>query len=379
MNGAAPATEETLRGRLDDAVAAVAAASAETLRWVALYDQRTWWARDGATSMSSWLSARHGLAWGTAREWVRVARALRELPRIGEAFARGRLSWDQVRPLTKFVTAQTEDRWVERSVEMSPSALWREAGRHERVRARDERQAHRARYLSLWWDPQSPFLYLQGRLGREQGAALQAALEKRWEEVVVPDEPHDPAEARMADALVELVTGGTSEDAPRASLVVHAEASALTGEEPSRGPWLSETEEGTRLPSEAVRRLACDSRIEWVLEGAGGVVGIGRRGRSVPEPLLRVLRQRDEGVCRFPGCGRRRWLQAHHLRHWAGGGPTDLDNLVLLCHAHHRLLHEGGWRTSGHPGRDLRFHDPRGRPLRPGIAVEQAVLAEAVS
>jgi len=50
--------------------------------------------------------------------------------------------------------------------------------------------------------------------------------------------------------------------------------------------------------------------------------------------------------------------------HWAKGGGTDLDNLILLCHAHHRLIHEGGWRTSGHPGRDLRFHDPTGRALR---------------
>jgi hypothetical protein len=97
---------------------------------------------------------------------------------------------------------------------------------------------------------------------------------------------------------------------------------------------------------------------------------VGRRGRAVPGYMARLLRHRD-GACRFPGCERRRWLKAHHLVHWARGGATDLDNLVLLCHAHHRLLHEGGWRTSGHPARDLRFHDPGGRPVRtmpPGLA-----------
>jgi hypothetical protein len=57
-------------------------------------------------------------------------------------------------------------------------------------------------------------------------------------------------------------------------------------------------------------------------------------------------------------------LKAHHLVHWADGGPTDLDNLVLLCHAHHTLLHEGGWGTSGHPARELRFHDPGGQRIR---------------
>ncbi|MGH2654944.1 MAG: DUF222 domain-containing protein, partial [Actinomycetota bacterium] len=156
-----------------------------------------------------------------------------------------------------------------------------------------------------------------------------------------------------------------------ATLVVHAGAEVLTREEPSNGPWLAETEGGQRLASESVRRLACDGRIEWVLESGGRPVGIGRRGRAVPGQLLRVLRHRDGAACRFPGCERKRWLHAHHLVHWADGGGTNLGNLVLLCHAHHRLIHEGGWRTSGHPAWDLRFHDPGGRPLRttpPGLA-----------
>jgi Domain of unknown function (DUF222)/HNH endonuclease len=143
-------------------------------------------------------------------------------------------------------------------------------------------------------------------------------------------------------------------------VVIHARAEALVGDRPS----LAETEGGHRLASETVRRLACDGRIEWVLERGGRPVGIGRRGRQVPGALGRALRHRDRG-CRFPGCERRRWLHAHHLRHWGRGGPTDLGNLVLLCGYHHRLLHEGGWRATGDPGGDLRFHDPGGRTLTP--------------
>src|ERR687892_237710 len=172
----------------------------------------------------------------------------------------------------------------------------------------------------------------------------------------IPPDPGaaDPPGARLADALVDVATGGPEP----ATVVVHAEAGVLTRQEPETGPWLAETDGGRRLPSEAVRRLACDGRIEWVLER------VGRRGRTVSGSLLRVLRYRDGGACRFPGCERKRWLHAHHLVHWAEGGATNLDNLVLLCHAHHRLIHEGGWRTSGHPARELRFHDPGGRPLR---------------
>ena len=166
----------------------------------------------------------------------------------------------------------------------------------------------------------------------------------------------------MADALVELTcSGGDGESAPP-TLVVHADAAVLTREHPRKGPWLSETEIGTRLSSEGVRRLDCDARIEWVLEHAGRTVGMGRRGRTVPGAMLRVLRHRDV-TCRFPGCGRKRWLKVHHVAHWASGGSTDLNNLVLLCDAHHRLIHEGGWRIGGRPDREIRFHDPRGRAV----------------
>jgi hypothetical protein len=354
---------------LDDAVFVMTAASAEALEFVAAYDHQKLWARDGATSMTSWLAGRYGLAWGTAGEWVRVSHALRGLPKIAEAYASGRLSWDQLRPLTRFVTSETDEFWAGRASDLRPSTLHREAGRHERIRSQDATELHRMRFLSLNWDFELPLLHLEGILPAEQGAALQAALERRAEDVVLADRPAgDPKEARLADALVELVTRSGPEEAPTATLVVHADAKVLASDESGQGRWLAETEMGQRLASETVRRIACDSRIEWVLESRGRPVGIGRRGRNVPGPIARILRHRDGG-CRFPGCGRRLWLKAHHLVHWAAGGATNLDNLVLLCHAHHRLIHEGGWRTSGHPAHDLRFHDPGGRPLRKASAV----------
>jgi hypothetical protein len=220
------------------------------------------------------------------------------------------------------------------------------------------------RSLSMWWDPELPVLYLEGMLPAEQGAALQTALERRAEHVVVADNPDSPQEARLADALVELVTESNDGTSSVPTLVVHSGAEILAGRESGVGPWLAETESGQRLCTDAVRRLACDARIEWVLERDGRTVGIGRQGRTVPSTIARLLRYRDGG-CRFPGCERRRWVHAHHIVHWGDGGGTDLDNLVLLCSAHHRLIHEGGWRISGHPGEDLRFHDPGGRPLRP--------------
>jgi hypothetical protein len=76
---------------------------------------------------------------------------------------------------------------------------------------------------------------------------------------------------------------------------------------------------------------------------------VGRATRVVAPAQRTALTVRDGG-CRFPGCDRPvAWCDAHHLRHWLHGGPTDLGNLVLLCRGHHHAVHEGGWRLDRHP------------------------------
>jgi hypothetical protein len=150
---------------------------------VAAYDERRLWERDGATSMTGWLAGRYGLARSTAREWVRVAHRLGELLRIAEAYAQGRLSWDQLRPLTKFATPENDEYWAGRAAQLRPWSLHREAERHEKVRPKDAQRVHNMRYLSLHWDHEMPVLYLEGMLPAEQGAAVQSALERQAEHV----------------------------------------------------------------------------------------------------------------------------------------------------------------------------------------------------
>jgi hypothetical protein len=121
-----------------------------------------------------------------------VTHALRRLPAIARAYARRELSWDQLRPLTRFATPETDEFWARKAPKLRPSTLHREAKRHEQLRTEDVRDIHRRRYLSLWWDPDSPVLYLEGLLGAEQGAALQTALERRAQEVVLEEPPRTP-------------------------------------------------------------------------------------------------------------------------------------------------------------------------------------------
>ena len=123
-----------------------------------------------------------------------------------------------------------------------------------------------------------------------------------------------------------------------------------------------------RVSAETSRRLACDASVVEVRHGPDGrILDVGRRTRTIPPAIRRALEVRDRG-CRFPGCGLR-FTDAHHVVHWADGGETKLDNLVLLCRHHHRLLHEEGFRLELNPwegGRPV-FYDPRGVPV-PDVA-----------
>jgi hypothetical protein len=120
--------------------------------------------------------------------------------------------------------------------------------------------------------------------------------------------------------------------------VVHAQVDANTGE--LRG---GEIEGGPALPRESVERLRCTARTQSVIEDrSGSVLGLGRMTREPSTAMVRQVRYRDRG-CRFPGCGARRFTEAHHIVWWSRGGRTDLDNLLLICSCHHRLVHEHGW------------------------------------
>ena len=113
-------------------------------------------------------------------------------------------------------------------------------------------------------------------------------------------------------------------------------------------PWLGP------LSTASARRIACDCELTAILLDDNGVpLNLGRSERLVSPQQRRALIARDHG-CAFPACGRPpAWTQAHHIIHWIDCGTTDLANLVLLCTAHHRVIHHNGWDitmgTDGHP------------------------------
>jgi hypothetical protein len=170
--------------------------------------------------------------------------------------------------------------------------------------------------------------------------------------------------AQQADALVVIVKtyldgAGVADErsgtADHYQTVIHVDAAALKGS-------------GGRadLPIDSIKRLLCDGSVVTVAEDERGKpLDVGRKQRTVSTPLKRALHARDGG-CTFPGCHRRRFLDAHHLEHWVDGGETHLDNLTLLCTYHHRLLHEGGFKIEREGTEALRFVRADGRRIPRG-------------
>ena len=162
-----------------------------------------------------------------------------------------------------------------------------------------------------------------------------------------------PAESADRDA----VAGGHQLH----QVVIHLDQ-ALLGPDGEREAFL---DDGTRVSAEAFRRVSCDSALVAVTRGDGNaVLDVGRKTRAVPAAIRRALWSRDRG-CRFPMCSNRRFVHAHHVHHWAHGGRTSLDNLVLLCGFHHRLLHEGGYKMSVGSAATARFFTPAGAEITP--------------
>ena len=389
---------EELEIQICDLASQIAQQTCRFLELLAAFDQAGGWHDRGFVSASQWLSWRCGMTRTTAREHMRVARSLPRLPLITAQFRSGHLSYSKVRALTRVATAETEPELVNIARGASASQLdrfisgLRSAGVLDDVEA-----AHRRRQVT-WRVEEDGHVHLSARLSPEDGAVVIDALRAAQEYLQAtatgsdpeadlesgrspspdgPDDdrsgtvPEEDEQRTLADALVQICTEGPPTGAEpahgsrRAETVVHATIEQLAQLGPA-GPRTGSPrlELGPALHPETARRLTCDTGVVLHLHDddptytvvpsthPGRTIDVGRRTRTPNAALMRALWDRDQG-CRYPACGRRRFIHAHHVDHWAHGGPTELDNLVLLCGQHHRLLHEGGYSMSMRDGRVL--------------------------
>jgi hypothetical protein len=351
----------TLKSDLINLYASIHKASYQFLKLIQILDEHSLATQNGFISTSAWLGYYLGIGPNAAREKVRVARAIEDLPQIDSAFAEGRLSYSKVRALTRVATPDNEARLL---------YLAQHATAHQvELIVRDQQRINRGRAET----PASPAIslyqsdsgwVLKGHLPAEMGALLHAAL-RQCIESSQPGADDMPVSEKRAYALLDLVDAGRGQanDRPVSSAdryLVHIDHD---------DPTISQA---------SLEKLICDaSTVVHAADEHQTALNVGRKTRTIPPAIRRALHRRDKG-CRFPGCSHRRFVDAHHVHHWAQGGETRLDNLILLCPRHHSYIHERNACIEvikpDQGAVQFRFYDTQGQPL---LASGDGVLAAA--
>ncbi len=367
----------------------LAAATAAWLSLVAEFDNREGWAVTGVKSCAHWLAWQCGLGPGAAREHVRVARALRTLPVLSEAFAAGRLSFSKVRALTRVAEPATEESLLHFATHATASQVERVVRAWRRADAVESGALSREPVFDHFWDDDG-MLCLRARMPAEEGAAFLAAIESLVERRMRRERaaakralgaadrtrtgaverggcgvqqqagrehaggrpsgadsgetfPRERRGALRCAAMGRLAVAavnadGRAGDPPRREVVVHVDAGVLADD---AAAGRAHIEGGPALHPSQVRRMLCEATVVGIVESDGDVLAQGRRRRYATKAQRRALLARDGG-CARPGCEETRVerLHAHHLRHWHHGGRTDVSGMVLLCDVDHGLAHD---------------------------------------
>ncbi len=363
---------------------------------MAQFDARQGYIPFGLVSSAQWLTHACGIAQRTAVEHVRVASSLRHHPRLAEEMAAGRLSYSQVRAISR-IAQPGEVGLVDELIEAARHATVAQLEvvvRGLRTVDHDEQASDRGEYLKQSWSSDSRW-QLSARLDPERGALVGAAID-----AIVGRDGCSPADALLRLAEIGLASLGDANNPPRelrgderAAVVIHLDAaqvpvhdedevpprSAERGTDDSPDPRSAERDpgdapiparpyariaDGPGLPDRVVQRLLCDGRIRTVIhDSASNVLDVGRSHRLVTDRQYRALLLRQHGHCAHPGCPNTKNLHAHHRIHWIHGGRTDLGNLLLLCERHHVAHHAGQFHILPAGASRFRFVASDGRDL----------------
>jgi Domain of unknown function (DUF222)/HNH endonuclease len=425
---------ERLEAEICELAGHLAAATCRFLILLGDFDARRGWADWEMTSCAAWLSWKCQMSSGTAREHIRVARALRDLPVIRAEFGAGRLSYAKVRALTRIATPATEAGLAELAGPMTGNQLERFARAHRQVSSVDDAAARVQRRLA-WRFEEDGSLSGTFRLPPLAGAVMLKALRAAAGDLEHPHRsgaghaarepdvsaetpageptsgrPQPPTSSSLADALLAIAEAFLAEKAAAADdpevyqVIVHVGTDVITSGSPAVGPPAeagdvsAETpsapepaapepaappgrpahparchiEDGPAISVSTAQLIACSAALSWMLhDSAGKLLDLGRRRRRPSAALRRAARERDKCRCRFPGCESRR-VDLHHIQYWSNGGRTKLDNLVSLCKYHHLLVHDRGYLIAAARDGTFAFYRPDGTAIPTSPPLPQA-------
>ncbi len=407
------------------------AANYQFLKLIAEFDNRDAWAGGGVKNCAHWLNWTCGIALSAAREKIRVAHCLEQLPLINNAFSLGEISYSKVRAMTRVATNETEEFLLMLAKHGTASHMEKTVRKYQQVKKSDT-YSHKSsdqfdefteRTMLSYQDDDGMWV-IHAKLPAESGALIVKAIEAILQESTDTNEQNSQTEEnetednntlssdsdtdtnkaplsmtnnsneenlnhsaitensvsaetefetplkltfgqKRADALVMMaehyLAAATNDEGimslagnERTQVMLHVDIhtlmehqankdcchSPLSGLKPHK-PQTCHLDNDHWISPETARRLSCDASLVTVLtDDKDNVLNIGRRSRTIPPAIQRALSIRDT-TCRHPSCCATRYLDAHHIQHWADGGETKLNNLVMLCRHHHRQLHQG--------------------------------------
>lgn len=400
------------------------------------FDQAGGWHQQGFQSCAHWLSWRVGWDLSTARDRVRLANRLPELPKVTAKLASGELSYSKARAIARVATPEIEDALLIYAEHLPAAQLERVCGKlhfvQETRQAIQEARPRDRHERTVQIQPLDDGMACVKAVLTAEEAALLMNLIEEVARAQQQQTPAVPANAMVrpsrrlprADALITIAQAyarGSSPERTPIDLLITVPIAALCAEQMPAGDsaesqgaddhsdafagsrcdegtgdlagssgdedgagdsaesssaaaqlrelahesidCLGELPSGAPLSSFAIRRLACDAGlVEVHLDSHGQPLSVGRKTRAIPAPIKRALNVRDR-TCSFPGCSNRRFLEGHHIRHWADGGETSLPNLLHLCSRHHHFVHEQGYQIVIDDHGKPCFLDPAGRPV----------------
>jgi hypothetical protein len=320
---------------------------------VRVADDHLDWQAAGCSSSAAWFAQLAGSDHRSAVRITQTSEALRELPALDEALGEGALSLDQVAAAVEFATPETDAELAMVAVGQAPSAIGVAARRMAPPVVADDAALYARRSLRMTWTRGRRELAFSGRLPLEHGLIFEQAI---WD-IAKAQRAADTRDGEAldwhqsaADALVTLAQSGGSASVRRSAttLIVH-----LSDDTP---PFL---EGAGTISTETAERLSCDAR-RLTIKPKGRDLVHSRVGRCASYAQLRALYKRSDH-CQYPGCTAARELKAHHLVAHDDGGPTVIDNLILLCHRHHAHVHDHHVRIGGSAEHPV-FGDPARAP-----------------
>jgi hypothetical protein len=348
---------------------------ASIIQDLSVFDQSAEWAIDGYKSLNSWLCQETRRSPGDAARMLQLMRQLRSLPVTEEAFSNGTLATSQVLAITANVNDKTIDLFADAEAEMVPLLAECTVDQTGRVLKEWAARAKAAVDADSGTDPEpesdhlhfSPLMdgrfKLDGQLSGDDAKVVEEGLGVCLPELV-EGEPVVPFSQRQAAALVEMARRALQNVPSPARR--STEMTVIIDFQDYINGGVAKYADGTMLAPDRVKRLLCDAQLRFIVHGEHGEpLWMSRKVRSATPAQWQALVARDRH-CAFPGCTMKPiWCVAHHILEYdRDHGPTDIDNMAILCGQHHKTVHKPGWTVKMEPGQYLAITTPDGHVLR---------------